>query len=288
MSIENRLYHLEEQYTELLSKMSDLRSCVNELMKNRDILYNEIKQAEIKINRLDQHKRSRSIEICNIPESVKADQLRAYIIELCQDINVNIDEWSIAKVYRARNRSSDKPSNVVVCFVDPRFAFMTRKNRRLLATVKDQRYKKLFIIENLCPLNKRIFNRLYKLQKQGSIYKVWTYDRKVYMKIEERGERIEVSHPNNIDNLIYPASPPLFNKSQTYSNDENSQEVLTATDDKLPQNAKQSNRDMTVVETEADTSRHHSEPITSTRQKSKQEIRRALEALYSEAIGTDN
>ena len=108
------------------------------------------------------------------------------------------------------------------------------------------------------------------------------------MKIEERGERIEVSHPNNIDNLIYPASPPLFNKSQTYSNDENSQEVLTATDDKLPQNAKQSNRDMTVVETEADTSRHHSEPITSTRQKSKQEIRRALEALYSEAIGTDN
>ena len=156
-------------------------------MKNRDNLYREIKQAEIKINRLDQHERSRSIEISNIPKSVKPDQLRAYVIELCRDINVNIDEWSIATVYRVGKRSSDKPCNVVVCFVDRRYAFMTRKNRRLLGTVKDHKYKKLFIIENLCPLSKQIFNRLYKLQKQGSIYKVWTYDGKVYMKITERG-----------------------------------------------------------------------------------------------------
>ena len=286
MSIENRLYHLEERYTELLSKISDLRSCVDELVKNRDNLYSEIKQAEIKINRLHQHERSASIEICNIPKSVKPDQLRAYVIELCRDINVNIDEWSIATVYRVGKRSSDKPCNVVVCFVDRRYAFMTRKNRRLLGTVKDHKYKKLFIIENLCPLSKQIFNRLYKLQKQGSIYKVWTYDGKVYMKITERGERIEVSHPNNIDNLIYPESPPFFNKSQTYDNDENNQEEQTATDDKLPQNVEQSNRDMTAAQTEDNISRHHFAPITSTRQKSKQEIRMALEALYSEAIGT--
>ena len=108
------------------------------------------------------------------------------------------------------------------------------------------------------------------------------------MKIAEQGERIEVSHPNNIDNLIYPESPPLFNKSQTYSNDESSQEDRTAADDKLPQNAKRLNRDMNAVQTEDDTSRHQFASITPTRQKSKQEMRRALEALYSEAIGTDN
>ena len=165
---------------------------------------------------------------------------------------------------------------------------MTRKNRRLLGTVKDHKYKKVFIIENLCPLSKQIFNRLYKLQKQGSIYKVWTYDGKVYMKITERGERIEVSHPNNIDNLIYPESPPLFNKSQTYRNDKSSQEDRTAADDKLPQNAIRLNRDMNAVQTEDDASRHQFVSITPTKQRSKLEIRRALEALYAEAIGTDN
>ena len=110
MSIENCLHHLEEQYTELLSKISDLRSCVDELVKNRDNLSSDIKRAEIKVNRLNQHERSRSIEICNIPKSVKPDQLRAYVIELCQERDVNIDEWSIATVYRVGKRShSNRP-----------------------------------------------------------------------------------------------------------------------------------------------------------------------------------
>ena len=74
-----------------------------------------------------------------------------------------------------------------------------------------------------------------------------------------------------------------FNESQTYGNDESNQEEQTATDDKLPQNVERSNRDMTAAQ---NISRHHFAPITSTRQKSKQEIRMALQALYSEAIGT--
>ena len=108
------------------------------------------------------------------------------------------------------------------------------------------------------------------------------------MKIVEQGERIEVSHPNNIDNLIYPESPPLFNKSKTYSNDKSSKEDRTAADDKLPQNAIRLNRDMNAVQTEDDTSRQQIASITPTKQRSKLEIRRALEALYAEAIGTDN
>ena len=293
MSIENRLHHLEKQYTELLSKLSDVQSCVDELIKNRDNLHSEIKQAEIKVNQLSQHHRSRSIEICNIPESVKSNQLREYVIELCKDINVTISDWSIAAVYRVGKRSVNKPGNVVVSFVNRRYTFLTRRNRRLLATVKDQKYKKLFIIENLCPLNKQIFNRLYKLQKQGSVNKVWTYGGEVYMKLAERGERIKVSHPDDIDNLIHPESPPLIHESQTYDNNESKQEEKAATYDKLPQKAKLS-RDMTAMHTEDTTSKtsppaldapSRSVAITSTRLKSEHDIRMALNALFSEAVG---
>ena len=108
------------------------------------------------------------------------------------------------------------------------------------------------------------------------------------MKITEQGERIKVSHSNDIDNLIYPASPPLLNKSQTYSNDKSSQEKPIGADDKFPQNAKRLNTDRTAVQIDDHTSRQQLPSITPTRQKSKQDIRRTLNALYSEAIGKDN
>ena len=116
------------------------------------------------------------------------------------------------------------------------------------------------------------------------------------MKLAERGEGIEVSHLNNIDILIHPNSPPSLNESQNYSTNEINQDKRTATDDELPQKAKPS-RDMTAVQTEDNASKEgppalrdtivssRSTSITSTRMKSKQEIRMALNALYSEAIG---
>ena len=111
------------------------------------------------------------------------------------------------------------------------------------------------------------------------------------MKLAERSERIKVSHPDDIDNLIHPESPPLIHESQTYGNNESKKEKA-ATYDKLPQKAKPS-RDMTAMHTEDTTSKtsppaldapSRSVAITSTRLKSKHDIRMALNALFSEAV----
>ena len=54
---------------------------------------------------------------------------------------------------------------------------------------------------NLCPIIKKIFNRLYKMKKEKSIFNVWSFQGHVYFKFSDsREERpIHIKHPEDID-----------------------------------------------------------------------------------------
>ena len=51
-------------------------------------------------------------------------------------------------------------------------AFTCLRNSKKLASCNSQEYKSIYVIENLLPSNKKIFNYLYELKKQNKIYKV--------------------------------------------------------------------------------------------------------------------
>ena len=175
----------------MLNKISDL-------VKENNVLYGEIEDLKIELTELNQYGRRENIEICGIPEKID-HKLEEHIITVLKSVGVTVNSYQIQGVHRIGKKTPSRPRNVVVRFINRKHSFSALKNKNKLNSSK---YKSYYIIENLCPFNKKIFNRLYKLKKEGEIHSVWSYNGSVYAKVEENEEPTQIRHLLDIDDLI--------------------------------------------------------------------------------------
>ena len=184
---------------ELTSYVTNLRKIIEVLDKKKDKLLYKVDKLKIELTELNQYGRRESIELSNIPESIHQSALEDHVIKILKSINVKVTHYDIVAVHRIGKRSS-KPRNVIIRFLNRKSAFLSLKNRRML---KNGAYKGCYISENLCPYNRKLFNRLYKMKKEGHIHHVWSYNGFVYMCIEENGDTKHVQHTSDIDYYLY-------------------------------------------------------------------------------------
>ena len=142
--------------------------------------------------------RRENVEICNIPENIDQKDLENHVLEILKSINIKITASNIVGCHRI-GKKSKKPRNVIVRFINRKSAFTLLKRKKEL---KNSKFKNYYVIENLCPFNKRIFNRLYRLKMEKEIHSVWSFNGQVYCKMEEDGDRIQVQHIDEIDDLF--------------------------------------------------------------------------------------
>ena len=96
-----------------------------------------------------------------------------------ESIGVKLQSYDLVAVHcvgKGKNR------NVIIRFINRKYAFTGLRNSKKLATSNNPDYKKLYIIENLCQANKSIFNYLYKLKKENKTRSVWSFNGSVYFK----------------------------------------------------------------------------------------------------------
>ena len=132
------------------------------------------------------------MEIKNIPEKINQSNLENQVLKLCESIGVKLQSYDLVAVHRIGKFFHGKNRNVIVRFVNRKNAFSCLKNNKYLA--KSNTYKNIYITENLCPTNKKIFNYLYKLKKEGNINNVWTFNGAVFFRksdVEERGQKVD-------------------------------------------------------------------------------------------------
>ncbi len=115
-----------------------------------------------------------------------------------KSIGLNVPAYQIVGVHRIGKKRPNRPRNVIVRFINRKNAFTLLKNKKKLNTGQ---YKRYFIIENLCPYNKRIFNKLYKYKKEDEIHSVWSYNGQVFAKVDENDEPTRIEHFDDIDDL---------------------------------------------------------------------------------------
>ena len=64
-------------------------------------------------------------------------------------------------------------------------------------------YKNIFIIENLCPSYKRLFNKLRTMRNNEEIYNVWPFNGMVNFKFSEYGFSKNVYYLTDIEYYIH-------------------------------------------------------------------------------------
>ena len=183
----------------MLLKLKELSDDNAKLNEDNDKLYDELYDQKIELTSLDQYGRRENVEICNIPESITQEQLQKHTIEVLKTVNITVTGKDIHAVHRIGKKSNNRPRNVIVRFVNRKTAFTLLKNKKKLNNTP---FKNYFVIENLCPYNKRIFNALYKRKKNKEIHSLWSYNGNVFVKVRESDDRAQVQHLDEIEELF--------------------------------------------------------------------------------------
>ena len=203
-----RISNLEAKMELLISELevvkrlnTSLKLQIENNTRYSEDLYDTLCNLEYEVNKMNQYLRHENIELQNIPESVVQDDLEKFVINLFKEIKLDISSYDLVAVHQLGKTSSRKSRNVIVRFLNRKSAFACLLNAKLLNKSSNLMYKKIFITENLCPINKKIFNRLYKMKKEKSLFNVWSFQGHVYFKFSDsREERpIHIKHPEDID-----------------------------------------------------------------------------------------
>ena len=169
----SRLVSLEKKMNEFSRTISLLEKKNFMLEKLVTSLRTKAEENERYIVNQDIYSRRNNVEFCNISENVSDDQLEDYILKLLNSFNFRISNYDIVDVLRIGKKKRNRARNVIVRFLNRKDAFRSLKlNYRLKSSLQ---YKTVFVTENLCPFNKRIFNALYKLKKSDIILSVWVF-----------------------------------------------------------------------------------------------------------------
>ena len=176
VSLEEKMKELCNTVTLLQNKNFILEKLVTNLSKKNE------ENNQYIINQ-DIYSRRNNIEICNVPESV--ENLENYVLKLLKSIGLDIRSYDLVAVHRMGRRTHTS-RNVIVRFLNRKDAFSAIKLRYKLNSIPQ--YKKVFVTENLCPTNKKIYNALYKLKKSKIIHAVWSYNGCIFYRVDEEDD----------------------------------------------------------------------------------------------------
>ena len=190
--------------TELRYKQSD---AIKSLKEVNDDLMDKIYYLERDFIRIDQYSRRENIEIVGIPENIPQSKLENHVLQILHKMGVKeLNSYNIAACHRLKKRSGNKTPNVIVRFINRKFAIECFKKKKNLVKIKaDYNYKTLFIIENLCSKNQSLYEHCLKLRYGGDIKHLWSYNGVVNIKFSDDEDEIptKLFHPDDIDYYMF-------------------------------------------------------------------------------------
>ena len=204
-NIMNRIEKLETLLHKLLMENRALK---DKLLKNEHDKYdiwNRLHGCETDINLLNQYSRRENIEIAGIPQNIKNEDLERYVIDTLRNIGVSgLSSYEITACHRLKtSRSSNRPANVIVRFVNRKRAYESLDKFHFVKTKFPNDFKNFMIFENLCPTFRRIFNKSRKLKFMKKIKNVWSYEGLVFLQKTDNSVPIKICHLDELEEL-YP------------------------------------------------------------------------------------
>ena len=199
----------ETQINIIMKELNDMKVYMKSIEYKNSCLQKEIKRlterqydVESRFNSLSQYSRRENIELHNVPESILPKKLENHVLKVLNSIGVMVESYDLVAVHRIGKKRDAAPRKVLIRFINRKDAYETLYKNKALKSTKESSFKKYFFTENLCPENQKIFNKLFKLKKDGIIHNVWTYKSEVYFNFRKDGEYMLAQHYDDIEYYI--------------------------------------------------------------------------------------
>ena len=151
--------------------MNRLQRKVRAFDDYKTIVNDSLTSIEKELSLLFQYGRRESIERLGIPEYIGIDTLENEVIGILESIGVFVDSYQIVAVHRLKdinsNTNNNNPRSTIIRFVNRKHAFLALQNKNKLRTING--FQNVYIIENLCPVFKSLYQKCCKLKIQLNI-----------------------------------------------------------------------------------------------------------------------
>ena len=135
------------------------------------IIEDKLFDIDCRVIECEQYPRRENIVISGIPNSVRHDELKETIVDICNQIGANITQYDIAACHRLPNGRSRWPANTIVRFYSRDHAELCLTNREWVKSFHFRNTMKmnLRIFENLSPRNNECLRIAKWLQNENLI-----------------------------------------------------------------------------------------------------------------------
>ena len=183
-------------------RLSVLESDVAVTKQVNKLLKNQITHLEKNCHASEQYSRRECLEISGVPTSVGNADVEKKVCQILDIINVHV---SPTNGIEACHRISKSNNNVIVKFSrrkDCHASLIAKKklneenSKERLQNIGIQ--NDIYINQSLCPYYKNLRYKCKLLREAKHIHSFWEYAGKVFMKLEENGERLVITHEEDL------------------------------------------------------------------------------------------
>ena len=198
----------DEIIQSLQNEVLALQNRICKLKSQVPLLEEALINNEIKINNADQYSGRNNIVLQGIPQSVKRKDLEDKVINVLDKVNVKVTKNDIEACHRLGDSRK-----TIVRFVNRKHSFEALKNKKILMSVDLtsiglDKNTNLFLSQNLSDYNNKIAFHCRELRRKRLIDSTWAYDGKIFIKIQDNGNKEEIKH---LSQLTRKFSDHIFN-----------------------------------------------------------------------------
>lgn len=195
----------------LKSDLSDLKDEQNKLTQElvsvkaeNSAMQSELKNLRESVQHLEQYSRVNNLMINGIPVTPK-ENVYSVLASVADVLGVEFHGYDITIAHRLNTRSGDtRPPPIVAQFSSRKIKNEWLTARRVKKTLKTTELpgrlpeSDIYVNEHLTPITRGIFNHARQLVKDGTLHQVWTADCKVFVRKEQNGKALKITHINQL------------------------------------------------------------------------------------------
>ena len=176
VDLKREFANLTEDLVNLRLSNTLLRKEVSTMKEDMSTFVDKIYYLERDLAMLNQYNRRENVEIIGIPSHISQRDLENYVIAFLREMNIEVSSYDIVGCHRLPKRKGQTDANVIVRFLNRKNAILCLRRRSQISGIQDDELKKLYIVENLCPSYRSVYDTCADMKKYGDVKKFWSYN----------------------------------------------------------------------------------------------------------------
>ena len=197
---------MEDKNKKITEIQTEIVTIKEEVAKGMSICHKQrtdLTAVERELIDLQQYVRRNNVEICNLPESIKDDDLESTVIDIGKAVDIDIKRRDVEAVQRLKPRKNENgPRRTIVRFKNRKICeALLRSSKEFHKSATQEKANlsdKIFINSNLSNYNRLLWGKSKALLKGNKIHKFWSFNGNIHIKINENDNPLRIGHINDL------------------------------------------------------------------------------------------